>query len=132
MEIEAIGLRRAPVWSTTGMARDACVFMGLCANDSLCAPADGNWIPGTRTGVLNADSLALSADSAQWVSICLDSPYSYSGQGNLLIEFIHAPGTTGVYTYLWDCGSPRSLQSTYGSPSPLIPEIRLIGRSSPR
>lgn len=131
MEIKAIAMERAPVWGMAGSSRNASVYMGLCANDTLCAPADGNWIPGTRTEVLHADSLALVADSTQWVTITLDSPYSYSGLGNLLIEIIHAPGTTGMFTYLWNCGSPRSLQG-YGSTSTLIPEIKLIGNPIPR
>lgn len=115
----------------TGTSRDVSVHMGLCENDTLCAPADGNWMPGTRTEVLRAESLLLAADSTQWVTIALDSPYSYSGRGNLLVELIHSPGTTGLFTYMWDTGSPRSLQG-YGSPSTLIPEIRLIGHSIPR
>lgn len=114
MTISSVAWQRAPSGSDQGHYYNVEIYMGLCASDQLGAAFEGNWVPGTKTLVFEADTLDLAAAANEWESIGLNSPYWYDGQQNLLIDVQWASANTSYsfYTWKWETGAARSIKST--------------------
>ena len=100
------------------------VYLGLCASDQLQVDFESNYIPGSRTLVFQADTLFVDAAPGETFSIKFDSPFWYPGEGNLLIEVIHDPGSWGIWGWSWVAGDACSL-GRYGNPGPGVLEDRV-------
>jgi hypothetical protein len=121
--------------SPDGVYQDVEIHLGLCASDTLGQVFDDNYIPGTKTLVLSADTLVAELQPDQWFTIGLDEPYSYTGEENLLIDIYHEPGGSGLYTWSWSAGEGRSVGTfsapwTQGSLDDLVPWMIISGSLS--
>ena len=113
------------------------IHMGLCSADQLVPTFEDNYLPGTKTLVMSADTLCFDVEPNQWVSVVLDQPYVYDGEQNLLIEVFHNPNYTGFNSWSWLAGESRSVGAygnpgTTGSPDERVPWMVLVGASGLR
>lgn len=134
MDISSIAWQRASAGNDQGHYFTVKIYMGLCATDQLGATFENNWIPGTKTLVLETAQLDLSASPDEWEPVTLDAPYWYNGQDNLLIEIQWALADTNYsfYTWKWETGAARSVKATsIGSPTGILStqmsELQLTG-----
>ena len=135
MEIEAIALKRHPVSQPQASFQQLTISMGLCATDTLGANYEDNYIPGTKTTVLEANSYIVNAPAAdEWFFVNFDEPYWYNGEDNLILEFEWPGGTGSLYVYHWFTGENRAVNGGYGSSSGYlegnIPNMLLSGTLS--
>ena len=98
-----------------GIYLNAEIHLGLCASDQLGSVFDDNFIPGTKTLVLYADSLITDVGPDSWFTVAFDQPYEYSGEENLIIDIYHEPGMNGRHSWSWTAGSNRAA-GTYSPP----------------
>ena len=132
MEIESIGWQGVPVGNATGRVFDVSISLGHSTGATLPVASVPDSCAGAMTCVFEADSIDLVPDSTGWFTIKLDTGFGYNGVENLLIEVVHAPCSDAPMVAGWNSRSPRAVQA-YGSPSPLIPMMRIDGlrESSP-
>ena len=109
------------------------IHLGLCGSDELGIDFEANYTTGSKTVVFNRTDWTLAA-APDWFSIELDTPFWYSGSGNLIIDFEWPDGVDEIYNYNWDTGSNRSLYADYGMPTGTnmtdIPHMLLNGTLS--
>lgn len=68
-----------------------------------------NYQPGALMEVYHTDSLPLSGGIGDELVIELDTPFSYNGQDNLLIDIYYPEGNCYTQVYNWEAGTDRSL-----------------------
>jgi len=123
MTVQSIAWQRAPAGASQGMYYVAKIYMGLCASDALSATFEDNWVPGSKTLVLDADTLSLSAAANEWEPVPLDVPFEYDGTGNLLVEVQWAAANPAYsfYTWKWETGAARSVKAgSVSSPTGIL------------
>lgn len=111
---------------------DVEIHMGLCASDQLVGDFDENFVPGTKTLVLQVDTLVFDAGPDEWFGVTLDAPYHYGGEQNLIIEIFHNPGEGYAYSLAWPAGTARCISAwsqpgQLGYPRSIVPYMRLTG-----
>ncbi len=92
------------------------IYLGPCSSDELGTDFEANYLPGIKTEVFNRTDWTLDA-SPGWFTIEFDTPYWYSGSGNLIIDFEWPDGEHEIYNFNWDTGSNRALYADYGEPT---------------
>lgn len=131
MTISSIAFRHAT--GTSVVFDQFTVYMGPAAGGSLGNNFDANYSGGKITVYDHTNpSFAPSGD---WVTIPLDTPYFYSGTGNLIIEIAWPHGDMEIYANYWSTpGVNRTLTSFFGSPTgdafDFCPNLRLTGTMS--
>ncbi|MCK5784920.1 MAG: hypothetical protein KAH54_00020 [Candidatus Sabulitectum sp.] len=85
------------------------VYMGLTDNENLSAVFEDNYLPGTRTLVLQEDSVTYAAGTEEWCIIPLDTPFPYETGHHLLIEYLWTGGYTGMHNYVWTTTTDRAV-----------------------
>ncbi len=118
MLIDQVSWMCFEVGSGTASFSDVEIHMGLRGEDFLGSSFEGNYLPGTRTLVFQAESLGIDASPGEWYSVDLDTPYAYDGSANLLIEVFHLPGPGSVWSWHWTAGEDRMLY-VWSSSSPV-------------
>lgn len=91
------------------------IYMGSAAGDVLGSNFMENY-SGDRVTVYDHASASLTP-SGGWVTIPLDTPYFFSGSGNLIIELEWPNGDLEIYSGHWATSGARILTSYYGSPT---------------
>lgn len=117
-----------------GIRHDVEIHMGFCAIDNLGSDFQANYIPGTRTLVFQADSLALEAEPGEAFGIELQVPFACDGSQNLLIEISHTPeyGNEGIDCWNWEADQGRMVYSTsLTGPGIVCDEVPCMIISSP-
>lgn len=135
MEIESIALKRFPSSQPQATFQQLTISMGLCETDTLSAVYEDNYIPGTKTIVLDATGYTVEAPAGdEWFYVTLDQPYWYNGEDNLILEFEWPGGSGSLYVYHWFTGQNRAVNGGYGSSSGYlegnIPNMLLSGSLS--
>jgi hypothetical protein len=114
MTINSIGFRH-----TSGDAvvfDQFTVYMGSAAGGSLGSNFDDNY-SGGKTTVYDHTSASF-APSGGWITVPLDTPYFYSGTGNLIVEIAWPNGDMELYAGHWSTpGVNRTMTAFYGSPT---------------
>ena len=83
------------------------VYMGLTDNVDLSTVYENNYLPGTRTLVLQEDSILYTAEPEEWCIIQLDTPFLYVADHHLLLEFLFTGGSSGMHNYVWSTTTNR-------------------------
>ncbi|MBN2586635.1 MAG: hypothetical protein JXA64_09790 [Candidatus Fermentibacteraceae bacterium] len=119
IDIEAISLMRTIQAGATYVTLDTLViYIGYCSGDELGTGFDGNYSPGTRQLVFWEEDCTISApEPNQWFQIDLETPFSYSGSGNIIIEYAWPDGYGAVYNWNWTGTVARSLTGEWQSAS---------------
>lgn len=90
------------------------IYMGLCAADELTDVFADNFIPGTRTLVLDTSSQSFQGNVGDWMDVDFQTTYWFSGQENLLVEVLFDGGDgTLLYNFNWDTGTMRSVRTDF-------------------
>ncbi|MBN1435236.1 hypothetical protein JW921_10785 [Candidatus Fermentibacterales bacterium] len=113
--IEELGWKRTPGGAGSASFTNFAIYMGYCETDELGETYLENYVPGTRTLVLDRPTYTISGDVDEWITETLDVPFWYDGSDNLIIEYEWGTGTGSVYIYAWDTGTFRALTGGYGS-----------------
>jgi hypothetical protein len=92
------------------------IHMGLCASNELGSDFAANYIPGTKVLVFQSDSLVINTEPDEWASIPLQTPFTYDGEENLIIDIIHDSGGGMFYTWTWMTSTNRSLEAWSSNP----------------
>jgi len=135
MEIDAIALKRHPSSQPQANFQQLTISMGLCETDTLSENYEDNYIPGTKTTVLDASGFTVNAPAGdEWFYVNLEEPYWYNGEDNLILEFEWPGGSGSLYVYHWFTGENRAVNGGYGSGSGYlegnIPHMLLSGTLS--
>jgi hypothetical protein len=89
------------------------VYMGYTDNELLVPVFEDNYLPGTRTLVLQEANITYNAEPGEWCVIELDTPFSYTTGHHLILEFQFSGGSSGMHNYLWPTPEGRALTATY-------------------
>ncbi len=89
------------------------VYMGLTDNVNLSTVYEDNYLPGTRTLVLQEDSILYTAEPEEWCIIQLDTPFLYEADHHLLLEFLFTGGSSGMHNYVWSTATNRAVMGYY-------------------
>ena len=131
MTISSIGFRH-----TSGNAvvfDQFTVYMGAAVGGSLGSNFDENYAGG-KTTVYDHTNASFT-ESGDWITIPLDTPYFYSGTGNLIIEIAWPNGDMEMYAGHWSTpGVNRVMTSFFGNPTgdafEFCPNLKLTGTLS--
>jgi hypothetical protein len=137
MLIQSIAWQRAgSAGSETGTYNSFKLYLAVASGSELTDTYESNYVPGSRTLVYETPTQTMSAGPDEWVTMTLDTPYWYSGTGNLIVEFEWQGGANMFYTYMWPTGTNRGLlnKSSLGSPtgtlSQNMSELRFEGEDA--
>lgn len=89
------------------------VYMGLTDNVDLSTVYEDNYLPETRTLVLQEDSILYTAEPEEWCIIQLDTPFLYEADHHLLLEFLFTGGSSGMHNYVWSTTTDRVVMGYY-------------------
>lgn len=86
------------------------MYMGLRQDDDLGAEFEANFIPGTRELVFYSDSLFLTGQARDWLTVPLQEPFHYPGTGNLVIELSRQDASSSnLFSFRWYTENDRTL-----------------------
>lgn len=111
MEITSISWQHSHEGDTTAWYLDTEMYLALCPDTVLCPFFDLNCMEGTRTPVLSADTLVLTAGYLEWVTFPLPEPFTVPEGGNLLIEISRSGGDGFFFTWRWYTRGMRTLSA---------------------
>jgi hypothetical protein len=130
MTITSIGFK--PTSGTSALFDELSVYMGPASGSVLVSNFEDNY-SGDRLLVYSKSGVLLSV-SGGWVTLPLDTPYFYSGSGNLIIEIAWPNGDLEIYTGYWGTSGNRTMTAFYGSPTgdlyDFCPNLLLSGSMS--
>ncbi len=116
IEIQSISLMRTPAGGTSVTLDTLAIYIGYSKNGELGTDFDANYLPGTRQLVFWEENCTINApEPNQWFQIDLETPFSYSGSGNLIIEYAWPDGYDEVFNYNWTGTVNRSLTGGWGA-----------------
>ncbi len=116
IEIQSISLMRTPAGGTSVTLDTLAIYIGYSKNGELGTDFDDNYLPGTRLLVFWEENCTINApEPNQWFQIDLETPFSYSGIGNLIIEYSWPDGYDEVFNYNWTGTVNRSLTGGWGA-----------------
>lgn len=123
--IEGFSLMRSGGSPAMSWECNVSLYMGLTDLDMLTTDFEGNYSPGTKQLVLEADTLIYGDSLDQWYAIDLDQPFSYPGEGNLILDFVMPEYGGFAYVYNWTAGPARGLYCPiqYAPGVTLVPEL---------
>lgn len=133
IEIDSFSWRRFPSPEDQGTFVDFKMYLGLCDSDEIGTTFDDNYIPGTKTLVLEDNPYVTPVvPVGEWFDVELDTPYWYNGEDNLLIEVEWSAGNGSLYSWSWDGGPNRCIFAGYGAstaPAAIttVPHIKMNG-----
>ncbi len=117
--IRSIGFRRSEIPGSEDYATlyNLEIHAGLTDLNSLVSVYNDNYIPGSRTMLLQADTLVVGAPVGEWYFIDLDIPYEYDNLHNLLLEFETDGLDWEQYLYMWPTDEYRMVRGHPGVPT---------------
>lgn len=94
IEIESISWQRGVSGNTSSSDYENFrIYMGYCPKEYLGTDFINNYTPGSRTLVLQANTLSIAAEPDEWFTVDLDSSFWYNGEDNLILEVVWDSGT---------------------------------------
>lgn len=114
---------------------DVKIYLGLCDSDQLGGTFDDNWIPWSKTLVVDEPVESFTCSAGEWFEIPLEAPWWYGGNENLLVEVVfHGGSSSLLYNYNWMAGTARSVRSdiytdSAGVVSPAVSHLTLVGEA---
>lgn len=135
IEIQSISLMRTPAGGTSVTLDTLAIYIGYSKNAELGTDFNANYLSGTRQLVFWEENCTINApEPSQWFRIDLETPFSYSGNGNLIIEYAWPDGYDEVFNYNWTGTVNRSLTGGWGAATGFTtqdcPHILLTGALS--
>lgn len=116
VQIESISWKRSTIGVDSGIFTNFKIYMGYSTLDQLGDTFSANYIQGTRTLVYSNPSYQVVAGGPNnWFTTTLDTPFWYSGNNNLIIEFEWSTGAGSIYAWHWAAGPNRAIFGAYGS-----------------
>lgn len=112
MEISSISWQHSHEGDTTAWYADTEMYLGLCPDTVLSPFFDLNFIEGTKTQVLAADTMVLTTGYYEWVTFQLPQPFTVPEGANLLIEMSRNGGDGFFFTWRWYTRGMRTLSAT--------------------
>lgn len=110
MTVTAVSWLRSYEGDDWAIYYDVSLYMGLCDQDDLISEFDQNYVPGTRELVFSADSLYLEGEAWEWLTLTLDEPFEYSGEGNLVMELTRRDAEdTNLFSFRWYTAEYRTV-----------------------
>ena len=119
LEIEAISLMRTIQSGAGSVTLDTlAIYIGYSSGDWLGTGFEANYLAGTRQLVFWEENCTITApEPNQWFQIDLETAFSYSGSGNIVIEYAWPEGHGAVYNWNWTGTVDRSLTGEWGAAS---------------
>ncbi len=112
IEVSSISWHRAAGGTPTASFNNFNIYMGYCPQEMLGTSFMDNYIQDSRTLVHHSGSITVAEGTDEWFTIELDTPFSYDGEGSLILEVAWSSGSGSVHNYFFDApGSPMRLKS---------------------
>lgn len=112
MEITGISWQHSHEGDTAAWYADTEMYLGLCPDTVLSPFFDLNFLDGTKTLVMSADTLTLTAGYLEWFTFQLPAPFAVPEGSNLLIEISRSGGDGFFFTWRWYTRGMRTLSAT--------------------